>query len=98
MQFTPEHEGIRRNLKKFIDAEINPRVDEWEEAGIFPAHELFKRLGEQGYLGINKPTQYGGMGLDYSYQLLFLQTLPHIRPRGLPLALRVQTHLAPPPL
>src|SRR5262249_18826623 len=45
MQFTPEHEGIRRNVKKFIDAEINPHVDEWEEAGMFPAHELFKKMG-----------------------------------------------------
>src|SRR5215468_8064966 len=98
MQFTPEHEGIRRNLKKFIDAEINPRVDEWEEAGIFPAHELFKRLGEQGYLGINKPTQYGGMGLDYSYQLVFLETLGHIRCGGVPMAIGVQTDMATPAL
>src|SRR5262249_26501726 len=98
MQFTPEHEGIRRNLKKFIDAEINPRVDEWEEAGIFPAHELFKRLGEQGYLGINKPTQYGGMGLDYSYQLAFIESLGHIRCGGVPMAIGVQTDMATPAL
>ena len=78
MEFTQEHEGIRRGVKKFIDTEINPHVDEWEEAGIFPAHELFKKMGDQGYLGINKPTKYGGMGLDYSYQLVFLETLGHI--------------------
>ena len=79
MEFTQEHEGIRRGVKKFIDAEINPHVDAWEEAGIFPAHELFKKMGDQGYLGINKPVKYGGMGLDYSYQLVFLETLGHIR-------------------
>src|SRR5215510_7394322 len=50
MEFTQEHEGIRRGVKKFIDAEINPHIDAWEEAGIFPAHELFKKMGDQGYL------------------------------------------------
>jgi alkylation response protein AidB-like acyl-CoA dehydrogenase len=64
MEFTQEHEGIRRNVRTFIDKEINPHVDEWEAAGIFPAHELFKKVGDQGYLGINKPAKYGGMGLD----------------------------------
>ena len=46
MQFTEEHESIRRNLKKLIEAEINPHVEEWEKAGIFPAHDVFKKLGE----------------------------------------------------
>ena len=57
MEFTQEHEGIRRTVKQFIDAEINPHVDAWEEAGIFPAHELFKKLGDLGFLGVNKPDQ-----------------------------------------
>src|SRR5215471_21375802 len=98
MQCTQEHEGIRRNVKKFIDAEINPRVDAWEEAGIFPAHELFKKMGDQGYLGINKPTQYGGMGLDYSYQLVFIEALGNIRCGGVPMAIGVQTDMATPAL
>jgi len=98
MEFTQEHESIRRNVKTFIDTEINPYVDEWEEAGIFPAHELFKKMGDQGYLGINKPTKYGGMGLDYSYQLVFLETLGHIRAGGIPMAIGVQTDMATPAL
>jgi citronellyl-CoA dehydrogenase len=98
MEFTQEHEGIRRGVKKFIDTEINPHVDAWEEAGIFPAHELFKKMGDQGYLGINKPTKYGGMGLDYSYQLVFLETLGHIRAGGVPMAIGVQTDMATPAL
>ena len=98
MQFTEEHESIRRNLKKLIEAEINPHVDEWEKAGIFPAHEVFKKLGEQGYLGINKPTKYGGLGLDYSYQLAFLETLGHIRAGGVIMAIGVQTDMATPAL
>jgi citronellyl-CoA dehydrogenase len=98
MEFTQEHEGIRRNVKKFIEAEINPHVDEWEKDGIFPAHELFKKMGEQGYLGINKPTKFGGMGLDYSYQLAFIETLGHIRCGGVPMAIGVQTDMATPAL
>ncbi|TMJ68281.1 MAG: acyl-CoA dehydrogenase, partial [Alphaproteobacteria bacterium] len=98
MEFTQEHEGIRRNVKKFIEAEINPHVDAWEEVGIFPAHELFKKMGDQGYLGINKPTKYGGMGLDYSYQMVFLETLGHIRCGGVPMAIGVQTDMATPAL
>ncbi len=93
-----EHDGIRRNVKKFIDAEINPHVDEWEAAGIFPAHDLFKKMGKQGYLGINKPTKYGGMGLDYSYQLAFIETLGHIKCGGVPMAIGVQTDMATPAL
>ena len=98
MEFTQEHEGIRRNVKKFIDTEINPHVDAWEEAGIFPAHDVFKKLGDQGYLGINKPAKYGGMGLDYSYQMVFLETLGHIRCGGVPMAIGVQTDMATPAL
>src|ERR1700741_101660 len=98
MQFTQEHEGIRRGVKKFIEAEINPHVDAWEEAGIFPAHELFKKMGDQGYLGINKPTKYGGTGLDYSYQMVFLEPLGHVRCGGVPMAIGVQTDMATPAL
>ena len=98
MEFTPEHEGIRRNVKRFIDAEINPHVDAWEEAGIFPAHEVFKKMGDLGFLGINKPAKYGGMGLDYSYHLVFLETLGHIRAGGVPMAIGLQTDMATPAL
>ena len=98
MQLTPEHEGIRRNVTRLIEAEINPRVDAWEEAGIFPAHEVFKKLGDLGYLGINKPIRYGGMGLDYSYQLVFIEALGNIRCGGVPMAIGVQTDMATPAL
>ena len=43
MQFTHEHEEIQSTLKRFIDDEINPHVDEWEAAEMFPAHEVFKQ-------------------------------------------------------
>ena len=70
MLFTAEHEEPRRTLQKFIAAEINPHVDEWEAAGQLPTHELFKKLGDLGFLGLNKPVEFGGLGLDYSYAIM----------------------------
>jgi citronellyl-CoA dehydrogenase len=98
MEFTEEHEAICRNVRMFVDTEINPHVEEWEEAGIFPAHDLFKKMGAQGYLGINKPVKYGGLGLDYSYQLAFIESLGHIRCGGVPMGIGVQTDMATPAL
>jgi citronellyl-CoA dehydrogenase len=98
MQLTQEHEELRRNLRKFIDNEINPHVDEWEDAEIFPAHELFKKMGALGFLGLTKPEEYGGMGLDYSYAAVMAETLGHIRCGAIPMAIGVHTDMATPAL
>jgi citronellyl-CoA dehydrogenase len=98
MKFTQEHEEIRRTMKKFIDAEINPHVDEWEAAEQFPAHEVFKKLGGLGMLGLTKPEAYGGAALDYSYSMVFAETLGQIRCGGVPMAIGVQTDMATPAL
>ena len=98
MQFTPEHEQIRRTLRTIIDRDINPHVDQWEEDGIFPAHEVFKKLGDAGLLGIHKPVEYGGMGLDYSYALVMAEELGHINCGSVPMAVGVQTDMATPAL
>jgi citronellyl-CoA dehydrogenase len=98
MQFTHEHLEIQRNLKRFIDSDINPFVEEWEAAEIFPAHELFKKMGQLGFLGISKPAEYGGLGLDYSYSLAMAEALGHIRCGAVPMAIGVQTDMATPAL
>lgn len=98
MQLTQEHEELRRNLSKFIDNEINPYVDAWEDAEIFPAHELFKKMGALGFLGLTKPEQYGGMGLDYSYAAVMAETLGRIRCGAIPMAIGVHTDMATPAL
>jgi citronellyl-CoA dehydrogenase len=98
MQFTQEHEEIRRTLKRVIDKEINPHVDEWEKAEQFPAHEVFKKLGDLGLLGLTKPEAFGGAGLDYSYSMVMAETLGHIKCGGVPMAIGVQTDMATPAL
>ena len=98
MLYTQEHQELQRSVKKFIDTEINPHVDAWEAAEIFPAHELFKKMGDAGFLGINKPQAYGGMGLDYSFQLAFVEALGDVNCGGVPMAIGVQTDMATPAL
>ena len=79
MIYTEQHRELMRSVTKFCEAEIDPYVEEWDEAGIFPAHELFKKMGDQGFLGINKPEKFGGLGLDYSYELAFWESLGGMR-------------------
>jgi citronellyl-CoA dehydrogenase len=98
MKLTQEHLELQRTLRRFIDNEINPHVDEWEEAEHFPAHALFKKMGELGLLGLNKPVEFGGMGLDYSYAVVMAEQLGHIRCGGVPMAIGVQTDMATPAL
>jgi citronellyl-CoA dehydrogenase len=98
MQLTDQHEAIRNTAERFIAAEINPHVDEWEAAEIFPAREVFKKLGNLGLLGITKPAENGGMALDYSYQAVFNEATGGIGCGGVPMAIGVQTDMATPAL
>ena len=98
MQWTHEHLEVRKTLKRYIDEKINPYVDAWEEEEIFPAHQVFKGLGDLGLLGLTKPEAYGGSGLDYSYSLMMAETLGHIRCGGVPMAIGVQTDMCTPAL
>ena len=98
MRLNEEHQAIRATAAKFVDTEINPHADAWEAAGIFPAHELFRKMGALGLLGIAKPVEYGGLGLDYSYQVVFAEELGRIASGGVGMAIGVQTDMATPAL
>ncbi len=98
MLITHEHEEIQRTLKRFIDEEVNPHIDEWEAAEEFPAHQVFKRLGDLGLLGLTKPADYGGMALDYSYSVIMAETLGHVNCGAIPMAIGVQTDMCTPAL
>ena len=98
MRFSDEHQELRRTVKKFVEQEINPNADAWEEAGGFPAHELFKKLGDQGLLGITREPEYGGMGLDLSYTIVMAEELGRAHSGGVSLAIGVQTDMCTPAL
>ena len=98
MRLTHEHEQIRDTVKRWIAEQVNPHVDAWEEAETFPAHEVFKQLGDLGLLGLDKPVEDGGMGLDFSYAALLAETLAGIDCGGVPMAIGVQTDMCTPAL
>ncbi|MFO1329588.1 MAG: acyl-CoA dehydrogenase family protein [Rubrivivax sp.] len=98
MRLTPEHEQLRRTIKRWIAEQVNPHVDEWEAAQIFPAHQVFKQAGDLGLLGLDKPVEDGGSALDYSYSAVLAETLADIDCGGVPMALGVQTDMCTPAL
>ena len=98
MILTHEHKELYRTVKKFVEDELNPHVAEWEKAGTWPAHEVLRKMGKLGLLGISKPEAYGGMGLDYSYEVVFAQALGNCICGGVPMGIGVQTDMATPAL
>ena len=98
MKFTPEHRQIEDTVVKFCDKEINPFVKEWEDAEQFPSHELFKKLGNLGLLGLKYPEEFGGAGLDFSYSMVMAEALGQANCGGVPMAIGVQTDMATPAL
>ncbi|MBX3638383.1 MAG: acyl-CoA dehydrogenase family protein [Rubrivivax sp.] len=98
MQFTPEHRQIEDTVVRFVEKEINPFVDEWERAEQFPSHEVFKKLGNLGLLGLKYPEEFGGAGLDFSYSMVMAEALGVCTCGGVPMAIGVQTDMATPAL
>jgi len=96
LYFNKEHTMIRKAVREFVNKEINPHVDEWEENKIAPLHRLFKKMGDLGFLGIRYDQKYGGQGLDYWYDLVFAEEIGRIDAAGLSMAITVQTHMATP--
>jgi len=97
-QLTPEHDALRATTKRFIAEKVNPFVDQWEADESFPAHQVFKGMGDLGLLGLDKPVENGGSGLDYSYAAVFAEALADINCGGIPMATGVQTDMATPAL
>ncbi len=99
MQFTEQHQALRKTAHDFVEKEINPHVKEWEAAGEFPIHDIFKKMGNLGLLGVTKPEEYGGMGLDYSYGMVLAEEIGGTANcGGVPLSIGVQTDMATPAL
>ena len=98
MQETPEHMELRRTVANIVTNDINPFVDEWEEAEIMPLHDICKKMGQAGILGISKPSEFGGMDLDYSFEVVFAEEMGHARAQGVSTAIGVQSNMATPAL
>ena len=98
MQFTDQHRQLDDTVTRFVENEINPHVVEWERAEEFPSHELFKKLGDLGLLGLKYPEAYGGMGLDFSYSMVMAEAIGASECGGVPMAIGVHTDMCTPAL
>ncbi len=94
--FTDEHEQLRESIRNFATRELAPHADEWEET-TFP-DSVFQRMGELGFLGLDKPEQYGGQGGDYYSALVLAEEIGHSNCGGLAMGIAVQTDMAMPPI
>jgi citronellyl-CoA dehydrogenase len=93
--FTDEHDIFRKGFREFVARELAPQVDAWERAESFP-REVYKRMGDLGYLGLSFPEEYGGGGGDYWYNVVYGEELVHSGSAGLNMSLMVQTDMATP--
>ena len=93
-----EHKQLAETVSRFVAEEINPFADEWEKAEQFPSHELFKKLGNLGLLGVKYPEEYGGLGLDFSYSAVMAEALGDCDCGGVPMAIGVHTDMCTPAL
>ena len=98
MKFSEEHKSLSETVKNFAQNEIAPFIEDWEKNGPFPAHQLFKKMGDLDLLGITKSTEAGGMNLDYSFGMVFAEALGYAADLGVITAIGVQTDMATPAL
>src|SRR4051812_7672570 len=94
--FTEEHEALRESIRAFVLKELAPHAEEWEQT-TFPDW-VFRRMGELGFLGLDKPERYGGQGGDYPCSLVLAEELVHARSGGLAMGLAVHTDMTMPPI
>jgi alkylation response protein AidB-like acyl-CoA dehydrogenase len=94
--FGDEHQALRETVRAFAVSELAPHADEWEET-TFP-DSVFRRMGELGLLGLDKPEAYGGQGGDYYASIVLAEELVHSRSGGLAMGVAVHTDMAMPPI
>ena len=94
--FTEEHEMLRRSLRSFIEKELAPHADEWEEKGGFPHREIFRRFGELGFLGMCTPEEYGGAGADFVTTIVAAEEMPRCNSSGVAASIGLHSAIALP--
>jgi citronellyl-CoA dehydrogenase len=96
--FTAEHTALRKLVRDFAEKEIGPYADEWEANGIFPAHELFRKMAKLDLLGLEYDPAYGGQGADHLCTVILHEELGRVGPAGVALGIGIQTDMATPSL
>lgn len=91
--FTEEHDLFRKSFQDFLKKEVVPHIEKWEETGTIERF-IWKKFGEMGYFGLNQPEEYGGMGLDFFYTVIFLEELQKIHSGGFSAAMWAHAYLA----
>jgi citronellyl-CoA dehydrogenase len=94
--FTDEHEDLRQSMQAWVQKELTPHRNEWEET-LWPS-EVLRRAGELGFLGLCFPEEYGGQGGDYFYSLVRAECLSYSGNGGLNMGFAVQTDMVLPPI
>jgi citronellyl-CoA dehydrogenase len=98
VELTSEHRQLADTVLRFVREELNPHVPAWEAAEEFPSHQVFKKLGDLGLLGLKYDPAYGGQGLDFSYSMVMAEALGECACGGVPMAIGVQTDMCTPAL
>ena len=93
--FGEEHELFRESLRRFVQEEIVPNVEEWEEQGRTP-RSLFQKMGELGFLGAEFPVEYGGAGADFWMSVVLAEELARCRSGGVAFSIIVHTDMSSP--
>jgi acyl-CoA dehydrogenase len=91
--FTEEHNQFRQSLRDFLQKEVVPFVDEWEKVGN-PPRDIWKKFGDMGYFGLRFPEKYGGLSLDFFYDVILLEELAKINSAGTSAAIGAHTYLS----
>ncbi len=95
--FTHEHEELRASIRGFIDRELAPHAQTWEDEQWFP-DEVFAKLAGQGLLGLKYPTELGGQGGDYLHEAVLCEELARIGSGGTAAGIGAHTNIATPPI
>ncbi|BFP39710.1 acyl-CoA dehydrogenase family protein [Flavobacteriaceae bacterium GF1] len=93
MYFTEEHQLFRESLKDFLQKEVVPHLDKWEETGTIERF-IWKKMGQMGYFGLATPEAYDGLGLDLFYTVILLEELQKINSGGFAAAIWAHVYLA----
>jgi acyl-CoA dehydrogenase len=95
--FTDEHDQLRASIRGFIERELTPHAQMWEDARWFP-DEVFTKLATQGLLGLKYPEQYGGQGGDYLHDAVLAEELARIGSGGTAAGIGAHVSIATPPI